>query len=409
MSKRTPTKEYLAYAIIWLLLFAAPVASVYIHSQQGMHAGEAMQWGEVWAVWQHYAVYLALFLLHNFLLAPMLVYRRKKKRYFASLVLLILTFGIVQCTMSPKPGPHEDHPMAHRGDGPPPPPQGDTTFTKAHDGPPPLPPKEMDRHHGDDGPPPRKPLALIGFDNVLAIVVFLLMIGVNLGVKLYFKAEEDRRVMEELGKKSLEQQLAYLKYQINPHFLMNTLNNIHALVDIDPERAKSSILLLSRIMRYMLYDGERSTIPLQKELDFLENYIELMKMRYTEQVRVTAEMPKNTAGITIPPLLFITFVENAFKHGVSYQNSSFIDIKVTVDDDDGNDGNKRVKFTCRNSKVPKADGARNEDKQGGVGLANVRQRLNLIYGNNFTLDIEDHQDSYEVLLLIKPNKTTSTL
>ena len=196
--------------------------------------------------------------------------------------------------------------------------------------------------------------------------------------------------MRELEKKSLEQQLAYLKYQINPHFFMNTLNNIHALVDIDPEKSKETILILSRIMRHVLYEGDKSMIPIQRELEFIRNYIELMRIRYTDKVKITMDVPEQLPDLGIPPLLLITFVENAFKHGVSYQQESVIDIKVSID-------HERLKFVCRNTKTTESN---KEKNQGGVGLANVKQRLELLYGNNFTLDFEDNADTFEVLLLL---------
>ena len=197
-----------------------------------------------------------------------------------------------------------------------------------------------------------------------------------------------------LRKKSLEQQLAYLKYQINPHFFMNTLNNIHALVDIDPEKAKDTILELSKMMRYVLYEGEKQMIPLQRETDFQKTYISLMRLRYTDKVKISVQLPERVPEVGIPPLLLITFVENAFKHGISYKQESFIDVKLSLDDD-------RLKFTCKNSNTATKD---KDDLEGGVGLANVKQRLELLYGENYTLDFDETDNTYEVLLLLPLNK-----
>ena len=121
--------------------------------------------------------------------------------------------------------------------------------------------------------------------------------------------------MRLLEKENLNQQLEYLKYQINPHFFMNTLNNIHALVDIDPEKAKTTIVELSKMMRYLLYEGNNSLIPLHREVEFLRNYITLMKLRYTDKVKIDTDIPVSLPDRRLPPLLLITFVENAFKHG----------------------------------------------------------------------------------------------
>jgi sensor histidine kinase YesM len=231
----------------------------------------------------------------------------------------------------------------------------------------------------------------------------------NLGVKLYFKNLEDQKEMRELESRSLNQQLAYLKYQINPHFYMNTLNNIHALVDIDPERAKETVLILSRIMRYVLYEADKHLVPVGREVEFLMNYIHLMKLRYTDKVSITTDIPAEMPDAEIPPLVFITFVENAFKHGVSYKQQSFVDIHLQFSDG-------RLRFSCRNSKpvILEERGKRKEEsgerkeerekKNGGVGLANVKQRLDIIYDNDYTLDIQDNADTYEVLLLLPINR-----
>ena len=117
-----------------------------------------------------------------------------------------------------------------------------------------------------------------------------------------------------------------------------------------------------------------------------------MKIRYTDKVNITMEQPDHMPEADIPPLLLITFVENAFKHGVSYQKESFIHIKISTDDN-------RLKFFCRNSKQTVTAGTK-EKEQGGVGLANITKRLNLLYGDNYTLDFEETPETYEVLLLL---------
>ena len=258
-------------------------------------------------------------------------------------------------------------------------------------------PRPDDMHHPDDGPRPdddprlddmHRPPIFFGEHDILAFIMFTLMLGMNLGIKLYFRQRKDQERMTLLERENLEQQLEYLKYQINPHFLMNTLNNIHALVDIDPEQAKETIVELSKIMRFVLYEGSKQKVPLRQELLFLDNYINLMKMRITDNVALNVDMPDILPDSDIPPLMLITFVENAFKHGVSYQQPSFIDISVNIHDN-------RLLFTCRNSKIPNG-----EDQHGGVGLKNVMRRLELIYGNDYTLDFDDAPDCYSVKLEI---------
>jgi LytS/YehU family sensor histidine kinase len=224
--------------------------------------------------------------------------------------------------------------------------------------------------------------------DVVAVIIFFLMIGMNLGVKYYFRQSQDRERLEKLERENLEQQLEYLKYQINPHFLMNTLNNIHALVDIDSEQAKETIVELSKIMRFVLYEGSKQKVSLRREMIFLDNYIQLMRLRVAEQVDISVDIPQVIPDKDIPPLMMITFVENAFKHGVSYQQHSFIDISIQIADD-------QLHFHCRNSKVPQG-----EDRHGGVGLQNVKKRLQLIYGSTYTLDIKDESETYTVDLTL---------
>ena len=227
-----------------------------------------------------------------------------------------------------------------------------------------------------------------GERDIISIVIIVLMCGMNLGVKLYFKTRDDQKKLLRLEKENLEQQLEYLKYQINPHFFMNTLNNIHALVDIDAEKAKSTILELSKMMRFILYEGDKQGVPLTREFDFIRNYITLMELRYTDKVQIRVNLPQQAPDRLIPPLMLITFIENAFKHGISYQHPSFIDIMVDIQDD-------KLHFTCSNSKAEKP----NQEK-GGVGLTNVRKRLKLLYDNNYTLHIQDNSDTYQVQLTI---------
>ena len=369
-------QENIIYLVVWGVLFAAPVLSLYIRTVGDADA--VFDWTEVFFVWKKFAVFLLFFLLHHFLLAPLLVYERKRVAYFSLVAVLLVVFSVCQC--SNRPGreelrgdrpPHIEHPGAHQ------------------------PPMDFEgkRPPRPDNTPPRRlypgmPPHFMGEQDLLAIIVLILMFGANLGVKGYFRSREDRSRLAALERKNLEQQLEYLRYQINPHFFMNTLNNIHALVDIDPERAKDTILELSKMMRFVLYEGNKVAVPLSREFDFIRHFITLMQMRYTDKVRISVDLPQETPDGQIPPLMLITFIENAFKHGISYQRESYVEVKVSVE-------NGRLSFSCRNSKADKP----NEEK-GGVGLANVRKRLDLLYNSNYTLRINDDADTYTVELNI---------
>ena len=205
-----------------------------------------------------------------------------------------------------------------------------------------------------------------------------------------YQSIRDEQEMEELKRQNMQAEMDYLKYQINPHFFMNTLNNIHALIDIDPECAKDAVIELSKMMRYVLYDSGREVIPLSRDIQFLENYIELMRIRYTDNVEIRLDYPRPLPdGVSIPPLLFIVFVENAFKHGVSYNRRSFIHIEIACTPE-------RVTGTIVNSRNPESG-----NRPTGIGLENVRKRLELIYGpRNYTLHIDEQPDTYTVQLEI---------
>ena len=363
--------ENMAYVALWGLLFAAPLLSLYVRTTGD--DGMAYDWQEAFMVWRRLAVFLLIFLVHNFVLAPLLIHRQKRWQYALLTVCMIGLFAFYQCQQRPPMGlgfNHEPPPFEHREDFP----------KHLEDGP--RHPDHFPKHHRDVPP------AIIGEHDIIAIVILILMLGANLGIKGYFKTREDQKKLLRLEKENLEQQLEYLKYQINPHFFMNTLNNIHALVDIDAEKAKSTILELSKMMRFVLYEGDKKGVPLTREFGFIRNYITLMRLRYTDKVQISIDLPEQSPDLMIPPLMLITFIENAFKHGVSYQHDSFIEVKAEVQGD-------TLHFSCRNSKAEKP----NEEK-GGVGLANVKQRLKLLYDNDYSLKIQDDSDIYSVQLTI---------
>ena len=372
--------ENIIYLAVWGLLFAAPLLSLYVRTVSDVNI--EFNWTEVFIVWRHFAVYLLLFLVHNFLLAPLLVHRQKRILYFSLVTVLLVAFVAYRDNSRPNRNDHHMPPM----EKPLPPPS-----TKAGEM---MGKKPPFRHH----PPPFRrdmkehdvppPFFFIGEHEIMAIVVLLLMFGANLSIKNYIRSRDDRKRLVELEKQNLEQQLEYLRYQINPHFFMNTLNNIHALVDFDPAKAQDTIVELSKMMRFVLYEGNKQSVPLSRELDFIRHYVTLMQLRYTDKVKITLDLPQETPDRQIPPLVLVTFIENAFKHGVSYQRESFIEVKVTVEDE-------TMHFCCRNSKADHP----NEEK-GGVGLANVRKRLDLIYGERYRLSIKDKSDAYHVELYL---------
>ncbi len=189
-------------------------------------------------------------------------------------------------------------------------------------------------------------------------------------VRKWFTADQKLQESEAARAKA---ELYNLRSQINPHFLLNTLNNIYALTAINQERAQDAIQQLSKMLRHVLYDNQESSVALSDELQFLENYISLMKIRLSANVEVTFAHNVEMPGLRIAPLIFISLVENAFKHGISPTEQSFVHIEINATDHDIN---------CRieNSNHPKS----NQDRSGhGIGLNQVQRRLDLAYPNHY--------------------------
>lgn len=204
----------------------------------------------------------------------------------------------------------------------------------------------------------------------LSVVLF---IATSMEISSRWHQMEDERIEMEAARKEAE--LANLRSQINPHFLLNTLNNIYALTAFDTEKAQKAIMELSKMLRHMLYDNQQSMVNLKEEIQFIGNYVNLMKLRLPQnvEVRFHSNYPE-PCNIQVAPLIFISLVENAFKHGVSPTEKSFIDINISAEND---------LLTCeiKNSNYPKTQ----QDRSGhGIGLQQVERRLNLSYPQRHT-------------------------
>ena len=221
-------------------------------------------------------------------------------------------------------------------------------------------------------------------------IICLLVIGFNTAVKQFFQLRSEHEREKEMEKAKLELELKYLQQQINPHFLMNTLNNIHALIDINKEDAKDAVIQLSNLMRYSLYETSQPVVDLKKTIVGLENYFQLIRKRYPEKIDIRINLPEQIPSVSVPPFVFITFVENAFKHGISYQRPSYIYFTLKVE-------NNKIVCIVENSKHPSATSAANKK---GIGLINIKKRLDILFGNNYTLDINDAETFYKITLQI---------
>ncbi len=212
-----------------------------------------------------------------------------------------------------------------------------------------------------------------------------------------FKITQDwmlhERDKKDLQRQNLQSELNFLRSQINPHFLFNTLNNLYALTLKKSDLAPETVLKLSEMMRYMLYECNEIEVPLSKEIQYLKNYLELEKIRLGNQFEVNLEIEGEPGHLNIAPLMFVPFVENSFKHGVSNTlNDGFVNIRLKIED-------PSVHMEISNSR-PDQKLILSKKKSGGIGLVNIKRRLNLIYPENHSLDIRENNNNYAVSLSI---------
>jgi two-component system LytT family sensor kinase len=220
-----------------------------------------------------------------------------------------------------------------------------------------------------------------------AIMAFALSSALRITME-WFNNERQKKEMEA---EKLSSELAFLKSQVNPHFLFNILNNICSLARKKSDETENAIIKLSQIMRYMLQDSKDEKVNLEKEVEYLQSYIELQRLRLPEQVKIDFTINGQPELITIEPLLLIPFVENAFKHGVSYQDSSEISIHLDIK-------KQSLSFSVRNNIARHAGNA--VEQGSGIGLKNVMRRLELLYPNRHQLNIRDDGSKYLVELEI---------
>jgi two-component system, LytTR family, sensor kinase len=222
-------------------------------------------------------------------------------------------------------------------------------------------------------------------------LAFVLVFAVGLAVSSiqeWFRSEETKKEMEH---EKVNTELSLLKSQINPHFFFNTLNNIYSLAIVKSEETASSILKLSSIMRYVLTETDQKLVPLSNEIEFLQNYINLQSVRLTDKVKLTVDIDGEIDGKQIAPLLFIPFVENAFKYGVSTVEPSEIVIRLSAT-------NKTVHLFVQNH-IVKA--SKQSAVNTGIGIANVKRRVELLYPGKHRLSITEQGNRYTVNLEIE--------
>lgn len=360
------SKEDCLVVVVWISIYAMTVLYMWY---ENIVDGFDFSCDKLLDTWTFTTAYLMMFVIHHYFCVPQLFLRKRYSTYTVAIALCMVMFMGLTWLHEPqhfKPKKldyrHEMHMMHQR-----------------------KPRNRMQHIHKKMLAPP----------DIARMVIALMMIGVDLGSVAWINSQKLRQRLLQLEKQNLKQKLEHLRYQINPHFFMNTLNNIHALVDIDQERAKRAIIELSGLMRHSLYNGNETLTALQNETEFLRQYISLMQLRFGNRIALKIDLPDAPSTMKVPPLLFATFVENAFKHGISYQEESFINITLRI-----NDEKDTIWFKCENSRSEISSATK--DGYHGIGLENIRKRLDLQYGKAYSLLIDTDDTRRFVVELTLP-------
>lgn len=331
--------EVIIHFICWGITFFFPL----LFSQ---HRSGSIDWTMFFIHSSVPVAFFFIFYLNYLILIPQLLFKERSKRFliYNAAAIILITFGLRYWHNLHFPPPNPDHSMQY-----------------------------------------------IFYLRDLTSLVFCAGLSVAIRMSSHWsKTGAERR---EAIKSRTEAELRNLRNQLNPHFLLNTLNNIYALIAFDSEKAQQAIQELSKLLRYILYENQQMFVPLYKEVDFIKNYIELMRIRVSAQVCIETRFSIQPDSQTpIAPLVFISLIENAFKHGISPTEPSFIQIEVKEE-------TNRITCTIRNSNYPKTTA----DKSGsGIGLEQVNKRLELVYPNRYQWEqhISDDQRIYESAITI---------
>jgi hypothetical protein len=363
--------ERLVYWAIWIVILFLPLVFWDFSDLSQRH--------RIIGGWIRIFPFLLIFIIHNRVLFPKLLLNDNRKLYFflTIITVIVINYLFIYSFLL--------HDWIYNIFGMPSPQMG---IEGPHHGPmPDLVPghtfHSQDLKEGGRGGIWRMPLYMIFAYNV---IISVLIIGFNASMKITSKWLKDEQKRKELEKENLQSKLTFLQHQVSPHFFMNTLNNIHALIDYSKEDAKDAVLRLSKMMRYLLYDSERGRTTLQKEIEFLNSYIDLMRLRLTESVELNVLFPKSVPHREMPPFLFLSFVENAFKYGIGSRGKSYIHILLEI-------AGNRVHFNIKNSINSKKQDSLDST---GIGIENTRKRMELLYGMNYSLNVSESEKEYEI-------------
>jgi hypothetical protein len=353
------TTTIFIHILVWAVIIVLPI-----------YSARRFQMGSILLTYYTFMIISALIFYINYLfLVPNLFFQKQRYRYYITALALVFCFYFISDFAN------------------------EQVFSLSKDD-----NQQQNRAPGEEQRPLRQPrraiiriliphAQIIGYTSSSLFMVFL-----SLGLRVLERQSKIEKTQEEMEKAKLNAELALLKNQISPHFFFNTLNNIYSLSTINPEDSRTAILKLSKMMRYLLYDSEDGDTKLSNEIELMTNYIALMKLRLEENYNLRVNFPNKYEDFRIPPLLFITFIENAFKHGVSFREDSFIDICLDTFEN-------TIIFRSLNSISGSATKTGLESS--GIGLNNVRKRLDLLFPGKHDLQLNKTETTFEVLLKIQ--------
>lgn len=357
---------YLIHGFTWASIF---ILTIYFYM-----SGNKTDIQALYHNFRNIVLYAFIFYINYLVFIPLLYFRNRKLLYYsAALLLILLATSAIYFSFSKRPPIPRQGPAFNQVQ------PAIPDLRANHQQPAPLIPK---------GSKPPMNLPLYNF-----FITSLLVTGISLGVRFSDRYNEQEKQRKEAEREQLNTELAFLKNQINPHFFFNTLNNIYSLVQTNVYDGQKAILQLSKLMRYLLYETDKGSVPISKEIEFMKVYFDLMKLRLTPKIDLQISLPDSYPDIKISPLIFLPFIENAFKHGISNRTFSFIHVELRVSVDE-------ITFQCDNS-LTEGNGS-HFDNGSGIGLENVRKRLSLLYARAHQLKIESDKDAFHVKLVIFP-------
>lgn len=367
------TTEIMVYWLIWLVILVLPLIF--------WDFSDYEQRRRIIGGWIRILPFFLIFLIHSQILLPGLLLKNKYTSYFITTILLILIINYLFIYnhffhdllfnlfggLETKGEGFRDGAKNIRGHGRP---QGN-----------------MGMGYGRGGNHRRwsTPIYLVYTYNV---IISILIVSFNATLKFTTRWLKEDQKRKEIEKENLQSQLKSLQQQLSPHFFMNTLNNIHALIEYNKKDAQESILRLSQMMRYLLYDSGDGKTTLKKEIVFLKSYIDLVRLRLNDSFDLKLDFPKKIPDMDLYPYLFISFLENAFKHGIGTKEGDFIHVQIEIIND-------KIHFNIKNSKPD----LKSTDEYSGIGIENTKKRLDLLYGKYYSLNIYNRENDFEVDLI----------